>query len=83
MLPSLQDMDLVEHHRARVKELKAKYEQAIAIAEMACAEMQAVDLPGTDGSLAYRNALKAERQAANNYTKALLDLDELFSANRE
>jgi hypothetical protein len=65
---------LVERYRARVAELKAEYEQAVAHAESVGEQLHAGDLAEPDGTLAYRNALKVERAALSAYEMAVLDL---------
>jgi hypothetical protein len=60
-----------------VAELKVAYQQAVAHAESVGEQLHAGELPEPDGTLEYRNALKAERAALNAYQRAMLDLAEV------
>ena len=63
-----------ERLRARVSLLRDQYREAVAAAERASAAFADKSVPTPDGSLAYRNALVAERGALRAYTEAVADL---------
>ena len=60
--------------RARVNLLRDHYIEAVAAAERAGMEFSDKVLPAPDGSMAYRKALIAERDALRAYTQAVADL---------
>ena len=70
--------ELVEQFQARVTELWAECEQAVANADSICSQLVTGDLPEADGSLAYRNARIAKRTALRAYLSARIDLADLI-----
>ena len=63
----------LEKQQARVSFLKARYLEAVSSAESVVAELLRGELPEPGGSLAYRNALIAERAALERYMDARRD----------
>jgi hypothetical protein len=78
-----EDSERVKWSRARVHDALAEYRQALAAAEAACTELLSGELPEPDGSLAYRNALVAERIAMKAYTTAVRDLTNTLSERQQ